>query len=78
MEEKGWEDISDGWTGSGMTSFGDIDRSNGIDSEPMSDVLIQWVIDLFFDFFLTTGSLVGGFAWSASFSSSHKICFLVN
>ena len=75
VEEKDWENVSNGRARSGMTTFGDVDGSDGVDSQIMSDVLIKRVIDLLFDFFLTTSSLIGGFAWSASFSSSHKICF---
>ena len=58
-----------------MATFGDVDGSNGIDSEPVGDILVDGVINFLLDFFLATGSLIRGFAWSASFSSSHKICF---
>jgi hypothetical protein len=58
-----------------MAAFSDVDGSNGIDSEPVGNVLGDGVINFLLDFFFTTGSLISGFAWSASFSSSHKICF---
>lgn len=76
VEEKDWKYVGNWWAWSWMTTFGDVDRSNWVNSQPMGDVLVKRVIDFFFDFFLTTsGLIVVGFAWSASFSSSHKICF---
>lgn len=66
MEEEGGEDFSNGGTGGGMSTFGDMDCIDGIDPEPLGNILIEREILSTFNFFFGTG-LASIFGWSSSF-----------
>ena len=58
MEEKDGEDIGDGSAGCGVSTFGDMDSIDRIDSKMLGDILIESKILCSFNFLLRTRFLV--------------------